>query len=196
MDLNRRPCRIGTSINTRREKHGEGNVTALDIPVREYMLDAAELNSLLQEDRAHGVLFNHAKGGSLIEPVFRTVKALRLKDKIEEVEVQIEWAGSHVMLLAPCNLSKIALEPRVGGLTAASFAIQCTPKLDSLVAQLLEKLDGEVEVTVRGIGEQRSLDLEHADADGNGDEDDDEDDDTPARTRKPRARKPAAVDAH
>jgi hypothetical protein len=174
LTLNRRPCRIGTSINTRREKHGDENVTAIDVPLSGLMLEAAELNMILREPHAHGVFFDHAKGGALVEPVFRdVVPFIPIAGKAEGAEVQLEWNNTTVMLLLDCKLARMRLVPQVGGLTALALQVQCTPKLDSLVAKLLERLDSDVDVTIRcdGYGAQQELPL----GKGNGEDDDEGD---------------------
>lgn len=161
LSLSNRPCRIGSSINTRTEKHGDEDVTALDIPLNEIMIEDVELNILLQEPHASNVLFN-APPGKLAEPVFKSIKSLRLKDKIEGASVIITLNGSTEVKLSDCKISKVTLDPQIGGLTCVSLQVQCTPKLDSLIARLLEKLNCEatVEILAEGFGEQKALPLD------------------------------------
>lgn len=98
LTLTTRPCKIGPSINTRTEKHGDEDVTALDIPIESVMLEANELNVLLGEPHAHNALFNG--GTSPPEPLLRMIRALKLKDKFEDCTVT---------LLLGLNLERIEL---------------------------------------------------------------------------------------
>lgn len=161
LSISKRPARLGSSINTRAERHGDDNVTALDIPLSEIMLTAEELNALMQEPHAHNVLFDHAKGGSLIEPVFEQVPFLPLAGKIEDATVTLGFNDEELQLV-PCNLKRLRLVPRVGGLTSLSCLVQCVPKLDSLVARLLERLNSDVSVSIacEGFGAQQQLPLD------------------------------------
>lgn len=190
--ISNRSCRIGTSINTRTEMHGDDSVTAIDIPLGEIMLDAAELNMVLCEPHAHQVLFATRDGGKFIEPVFRVLKALRLAGKIEGAHVTLELGGKNTLKLSECKIARIELAPQAGGLTAMSLQVQCVPKLDSLVARLLEKLNCEieVEVTAQGYGDQKPLPFGATSNGKNGDEDDDDDEEGTSRTgSKPRGRR-------
>lgn len=170
LTLSNRTCRIGVSVNTRTEVHGEDSVTALDIPLTAIMLDANELNMLLQEPHAYQVLFNTRDGGKFVEPVFRVLKALRLADKIEGASVVLALGSGAALKLTGCKIAKVELAPQVGGLTEMSLQVQCTPKLDSSIARLLEKLncDVEVEIHADGYGDQKPLPLA-----GGGDKPDD-----------------------
>ena len=52
MKLKKRVAKIGPSINTRTEKHGEENVPAIDIPLSSIMLTGKELGRLLRQETA------------------------------------------------------------------------------------------------------------------------------------------------
>lgn len=159
-NLSKRPCRLGTNLNGRRQLHGDEPVAAMDVDLIDIMLDAAELNELLHEPHAHNLLFAAAANGKPAEPVFQNIKALKLKDKIEGASVTIELAGDATVKLTNCKLARIEVAPQVGGLSAMSFQIQSVPKLDSSLARLFEKLDCEVRVTLRANhGKQEPLPL-------------------------------------
>lgn len=165
LNLAKRPAKIGVAINSRRELHGETPVTALDIPLTDIMLDASELNAILREPHAHNVLFNEsgvATGGRIREPVFKHISALSLADKIEGATVTIVHGVEAVELrLSPVKLSKVKLQPQVGGLTAMTCTVQCTPDLNAGIAALLERLDSvvDVEIDCGDFGKQQSLPL-------------------------------------
>lgn len=133
LNLKKRPCKIGLGINTRTEKHGDDDVPACDIPLEGVMLEAKELDALLG-DGAHKALFASAGKGSVDEPRLRQLKPLKLKDKFEEcaatIFVGMDDAGE--VEIENAKLANITLEPQVGGLTAMSLKVQCTPPSDSL----------------------------------------------------------------
>lgn len=165
LTLGRRPAKIGTAIQSRRELHGETPVTALDIPLTDIMLDANELNAILREPHAHNVLFDESgvgMGGRIQQPVFKYINALSLSDKIEGANVTIVHGVEAIELrLSAVKLAKIKLEPRVGGLTAMTCTVQCTPDLDDGIAGLLGKLDSviDVEIDCGDFGKQQDLPL-------------------------------------
>mgnify|MGYP000858370668 FL=1 len=145
LTLTTRPCKIGPSINTRTEKHGDEDVTALDIPIESVMLDANELNVLLGEPHAHNALFNG--GTSPPEPLLRMIRALKLKDKFEDCTVTLLLGLNLERIeLANVKLAKVELEPCVGGLTAASFAIQCAPRDLQFAPLLLSFMNHEADI--------------------------------------------------
>lgn len=147
MEFSRRPAKLGTSINGRREKHGEDNVSAADIPVVGFMLVADELNELLEEPHAHKLLFNTRSGGKADQPVFRKLKTFAHTDKYEGCAVTFTLGINREPIeLKDVKVSKIRLEPMAGGLTAMSFSIACTEGAEKCVGKLLGRLDSEVDV--------------------------------------------------
>lgn len=155
LSLSRRSCRIGPAVRVKITGKDE-RVTTLAVPLSQLMLDPNELNSLLQEPHAHQVLFD-TKRSTLIEPVFRNIAALRLVDKIEDASVTLELNSTTTLSLVNCTLARIELEPQNGGLTAMSLSVQCTPKLDSMIARLLEKLDCDAEAELHGNQQELPL---------------------------------------
>ena len=128
MNLTKRPAQIGPSINTRTEKLGEENVPGVDIPVSGLMLDKPELNALLQDVDAHDALYTDSRGKQL-EPRFLTIVPIGLQDKYVGAKVTISSASgeSESLILKPAKISKIRLDPQVGGLTLMSCTIQGNP---------------------------------------------------------------------
>ena len=59
LTLPTRPAKIGGSINTRTEKHGDDDVAALDIPL-EFLLEPDELCAILKTEDAAARLFTGA----------------------------------------------------------------------------------------------------------------------------------------
>ena len=147
LSLDKRPAKIGQSINTRTEKHGEELVPALDIPIDRVMLTAVELNDLMQSKFAHDCWFS--TGGTLVEPMFPRIAALKLGGKYEDATVHLlVGLKSELITFENCKIVKLELEPCVGGLTALSFTVQCTPALDEQIPLLLNFMGREVEIEV------------------------------------------------
>lgn len=154
----KKPCKLGTNASARVEYHGDDKYTAVDFALKGVMLETSELNAFLQEPRAHDLLFTSPQPGALAQPIFGALKALRVKDKVEGVHVDLVLNSSTTLKLAKCNIASIELEPQTGGLTSMSCQVQAMPKLDASIARLLEKLDCEIEVSIEQ--EQGELALE------------------------------------
>jgi hypothetical protein len=136
--LTQRPAQIGPSINVRTEKHGEENVPAVDIPVTDIFLDKDEFNGLMQDEDAHDAFFTDDRGKQL-EPRFQGIAAISLSDKFTGARVTIKRNGSDAenLVLKPAKISKVKLEPQVGGLTLVSFTVQGNPSDHTDVLALL-----------------------------------------------------------
>jgi hypothetical protein len=137
LTLDKRPCRIGGSLNSRTEKHGDEDVPALDIPLEGLMLTKEELNALTGDAYMHDALFSHRSQGKLDEPILRMFRPLVMREKFEEGQVLLQVGlGADIEIeLKDVKLARVTLEPQVGGLTACSVQVQCTPTAET-VAQL------------------------------------------------------------
>jgi hypothetical protein len=176
MLISKRPCKIGTSINTRTEKHGDEDVPACDIPLVGIMLQAEELNALLGDQNAHKSLFAKAKGGAPQEPLFRQLKPFVLRDRFEDgaVTLTLGLNGDEIEF-DDVTLARVTLEPRTGGLTELSVQVQCSPPVEDMaraIAFLNCDADAEIEFGKRAEPakrKQKDLGLsfeEPGDADG------------------------------
>lgn len=146
--LVKRPCYIGASINVRTELHGEEPVPAFDLPLTGLMIEAEELNSLLEEPHAHRLLFNVRSGGKLSEPVFRALKPLQLEHKFEGCRVTILFGANRKdLVIEDCTVAKVKLEPQAGGLTMLSCVVQTSGHAADL-NRLVEKMKGEIDVEI------------------------------------------------
>ncbi|MFO1465844.1 MAG: hypothetical protein U1F35_05295 [Steroidobacteraceae bacterium] len=147
LTLKTRPCRIGPSINTRTERHGDEDVPALYIPIGAVLLNDEEINTLLREPLAHEALFN--TGGAMPEPMLPMIKALKLKDKFEECRVALLLGLKREKIeLQGVKVAKVSIEPLPGGLTAMEFTIQTTPDDLEFAPLLLAFLNREAEIDV------------------------------------------------
>ena len=160
LKIDRRRCSIGSSINTRTEKHGEDDVTALDIPLVKIGLTAAELPEVMLEKHAYELLYNTRKGRP-DEPIWSRFHPLTFAQKIEGVNVW-SYLGRKTLKRKGVTLAKVRIEPQIGGVTFLSVQVQCTPTLDDTIEALLGALNREVEVMIDAPhwGAQPDLPLE------------------------------------
>lgn len=159
LTLAKRAAQIGPSINTRTEKHGEEDVPGLDIPLSGIMLTREELCVVLQDEAAFDSLFTTSRG-SQHEPRFQNIKALQMDSKLEDAKVTLVLDDDAPLIFKPAKISKITLEPQIGGLTAMSCTVQGNPsdhldvigmlnskcRVTILNAKMGEKPEGEPEL--------------------------------------------------
>lgn len=149
--LTETPCRLG-KIGNDLEHHGDDQVTAFNVPVTTE-LSAAALDALLEDRYFSRRLFDEGNGrGRPTAPGdgFRKLKPLELRDAFEEVRVELVVRGKTVLTFEGCKVSKISLEPCLGGTTECSFSIHLRPATDKEILQLLHHQHREVEITMAG----------------------------------------------
>lgn len=144
--IGRRPCKIGSSVNTRSEKHGDEDVPACDIPLDGIMLEAEELNTLLADPGAHRALFSKPRNGAPQEPMFKQLKPFVLVDKFTG-SVELTLAGQVVLELEDVTLARVRIEPQVGGLTMLSLQVQCAPPVEDM-AHVIGFLNSTADVSI------------------------------------------------
>lgn len=157
--LDRRSCTIGSSINTRTEKHGDEDVAALDIPISKVCLSETEFGDVLCDPRAHKLLFVSRKG-QLARPRFVNVLGtLPFRAKVPGVDVTIHFPGAGKLKMTDVSLTTCRLDRQEGGTTWWSFKIQCTPDLDESIEKLLAHLNQpvDIEITCETYGAQTDL---------------------------------------
>jgi hypothetical protein len=145
MHIETRPGKIGSSINTRSEKHGDEDVPACDIPLAGIMLEAEELNALLGDPSAHKSLFEKPKNGAPVEPRFQRLKAFVLRDKFEGQATLSLGLNATEVDLGDVTFARITLEPQCGGMTEMSLQVQCAPPVETM-AQVIAFLNDHVDV--------------------------------------------------
>jgi hypothetical protein len=157
-------CRLG-KISNNLECHGSEYVSEFNIPVTGIMLDAEQLNVLMQDPHCDRSLYNAR--GALKEPMpwlARCDSRLKLCASLEadyccirvsgsrdiEFEVKREKGGKGKQEdpLPACKISKMTLEPRTGGLTELSFQLQVRPGIGKNNLLLQEHQHREVKLTV------------------------------------------------
>lgn len=121
-ELSARACKLGVSLNCRRELHGDEGVPACDISVAGIMLTKEEFNALMGDDYAYGAMFTEKK-----EPRLPQIENIVLKGKRvgAAVVITITTTGKGTGLaLSDCKLKDLVLAPMSGGLTAMALKIQ------------------------------------------------------------------------
>jgi hypothetical protein len=186
MKLKKRVAKIGSSINTRTEKHGDEDVPAIDIPLSSIMLTGKELGRLLRQESAAEDWFTKNSDG-LKEPKYKNIKSISLDGKFEESTLTLfVGLNENEIVFSDIKFSKLKLSPQTGGLTQLSLTAQCTPELDESVITLLSFLNhdcsAELVLGKLAIGNDRQKELAL-----NDDEDDAEESGEDAKA--PRSRK-------
>lgn len=152
MELTKRSGKLGRSINTRTEVHGEDLVPAIDVRLSELVLNAGELDVLLGEG-AHGALFRTA--GNSVVPRFGGLAPLsvagKLRDQVLVLSVPpvMGMEAAPPVVLVPATVKDVALEPQEGGTTKLSLMVQHAAPMSDDMASLMEWMGHEVEVAIR-----------------------------------------------
>lgn len=155
MHLNARPCKIGTSINNRTEKHGDKDVPAFDMPLVSIMLSQPELNALMGEPLTSIAWFNDRKDG-LAEPLFKNIKHFALTDEYVECDVSLTLGLAETEFhITGCTISKLRLSPCVGGLTELRITVSAEiDDSNSALSQWMGK-DGQVDIELGEVAETK-----------------------------------------
>lgn len=148
LELTKRHAKLA-HVNIREEKHGEDSVTAVDIKLTEIMLEKDDLNALLHEKHAHAALFNQAKAGSIIEPVFKWFAPFSFTEKFIDCSAALYLGlNGEAHELEDVTLAKLVLEPLSGGQTALTITLQHSLEDAEILATLGEQLGRECSVAI------------------------------------------------
>lgn len=117
-------CEIGGSINVRTEKHGDENVTAMDIPFS-ILIKGKTLIKLLREDLAITALFNEKEPGHF-EPLFGgKIGMIPLLGKFPDSQASFKCGVNEIPIdFDNCTVAKIKFDPQIGGMTLIKGMIQ------------------------------------------------------------------------
>ena len=154
LSLNKRPCHLGKSVNTRTEMHGDTPTPAADLTLLGIMLDKDELNGLFNVDPdpkmqrdIYKALFNTK--GKMAEPMLPEIHGFKLAHKFDKSRVTVYLGiDNEKVELAGCKLAKIELNPQPGGLTEISLQVQAYPTAEDL-GQLYVHLDSDAHCSIR-----------------------------------------------
>lgn len=189
--LTKRQAKVGPSINTRTQKHGDEDIPGMDVPISGILLTPGELNDMLDDPTAHEHLYAQAGSGNahtaprwpvIAEfPVDRKFKDAKATIKVDDIEC----------IMKPCTIDKIKLILQEGGLTAFSCTVKgAAPEHLDVLALLNRKctisiLNAQVAVKDTNQGE---LPLEGAEPTRSEEPEDDNDDDSPEDDSAPSGR--------
>jgi len=183
LKLTRRTISLGGSINPRTQKHGNENVTALDVPLLKIALSPEELGEVMLNPKAHKLLFSKKKGRP-DEPSFGKVASIiPFNHKVIGVSCRL-YLGRRVLAVtdATLNRCRIELQP---GVIWWHVQLQCVPDLDenhplmeALMSRLGEQIDAEIEC--EHYGAQPELPLEEDEDEEEGEQTDIEDEEEDA----------------
>lgn len=150
LKLDRRTAATLVSVNPRAQKHGNENVTALDIQLKGIPLSEEELGVVIQNDQAAKRLLVRKKGRPA-EPVFGKVACIiPFMSKVDGVSAKL-FLGRRLLAVTDAKLNAVKVELRQG-IIAWHVQIQCVPELDedhptieALLSKLGEPIDVELE---------------------------------------------------
>jgi hypothetical protein len=181
LKLERRECLISGGINTRIQKHGSENVTALDIPIQRVALSAEELCEVMLDKSAYRKLYKKIRG-RLDEPTWsKIVGRIEIVGKVQGVSVNLHL-GRKVLKMPDVTLKSLYLTRNPGGVTWLGFTIQCVPDLDEnhpILEALFSKMGQAIDLALdcESYGAQPELPLEEEEEEGDAGEGEEEDDD-------------------
>lgn len=178
-----RTCKVGPSVNSRTEKHGDEDVPACDIPIQGMMLTHDELEALVPG--AHKAFFAKQRGTDFYDltDLAKLLRPFKFVDKFEgaSATLQLGIDGKEITLDKDVKIAKLVLDPQTGGMTELSITLQTTPTTD-VMAEVFAFMNREITADV-SFGKkaeakkkkQPELALDHGA--GEQDADDEEEDD-------------------
>lgn len=151
-NLAKRPCKLGNTINTRAQMHGDENVPACDIPFAGFMLEKPEVDQLAGKNwwNCH---FEDGSRGKAAQPAFPTIDSYSLADKYEGSVVIVMGLNQVDIELDEIKLSGLTLTPLPGGLVEMSGKIQAHTDIEKFVHKLIARLNTEIDLHIE-IGDK------------------------------------------
>lgn len=144
--LDSRPAKTGVNLSTRREKHGDENPPAKDLRLKNILLTKDELNEFFDDKHAWDMLYNERKGKPADPFWAEKLGALPVPGKWRESMAAITFGlKPYTCTFTAARLSRVSLEPQVGGLTAMTLTLSC---LKSNIGGDLGSLDDYLDSTV------------------------------------------------
>ena len=144
------PAKLGPSLNVRTEKHGDDNVTAVDIRLKDVALTRAEFNTLLGDAHAFNRYFVDEKG--FYKPADPQLKPRALEDSYEGATVVMVLGMNDMgpkVELGDVKIKSITFEPIAGGVVNLSFMLQVVPT-ERQIGQLGNHVSREISIAVSG----------------------------------------------
>jgi hypothetical protein len=147
LSLTKRPGIIGAGIPTRTERHGDDEVGALTIPVRNVLLFEKDIIQMYNDEDAHSRLFT-GKRSAALEPAFPNT-VLLVTDKFKGAKVTIKTdTMEEALILKPATVENIRLECEdAGGHIVMSCTIKGAPA-DDVVVDILKMLNHKCSIAI------------------------------------------------
>jgi len=147
LSLTKRPAKIGPSINTRTEHHGEEDVPGLDIPIGGLFVNAEELQALTGALGAHDAFFVRDSSSGHV-PRFSSIDSYALSHKFDGAQVRINGYDVPAVAFSKAKIKGIRLKPQIGGLTLVSFTLQVNPEKGAVDVPML--LNQTIQIAIKG----------------------------------------------
>lgn len=169
LQLTKRPAKIGKSVNTRTEMHGEEEVPAQDIALSGIVLNNLELAAVTDEETA-GTGFFKMDGDQYV-PRIASADPTTLSHKFAGATVKISGGGLPATTYHGAKIKGIVLEAQTGGMVLMSCTLQVNPGPDDPSGQQL--VNKKIAITIKAELEteeedQPDLPLDHQDSPGDG----------------------------
>lgn len=147
ISLTKRPGYIGAGIPTRTERHGDDEVGAMTIPVRNILLFEKDVIQMYNDEDAHSRLFT-GKRSAALEPAFPNT-ILYLTDKFKGAKVTIKTeAMDEALILKPATVENIRLECEdAGGHVIMTCTVKGAPA-DDVVVDILKMLNSKCTIAI------------------------------------------------
>ena len=145
LNLTKRPAKIGKSVNTRTEMHGEDEVPGQDIPLHSIVINAEELAAVTDEETAATGFFK--MDGDQYVPRIAAADPTTLSHKFAGATVKISGGGLPVTTYRNAKIKGIVLEAQTGGMTLLSCTLQVNPGNGDPSAQAL--INKKISITMK-----------------------------------------------
>jgi hypothetical protein len=172
LNLTKRPAKIGKSVNTRTEMHGEEEVPGQDIPLTGIVLSNLELAAVTDEETAATGFFK--MDGDQYVPRIAALDPQTISHRFTGALVRISGGGVKASLYTNAKIKGIVLTPQTGGLTLMSCTLQVNPRDEDPSAQQL--INRKISISIKAelelpADDEPELPLDHQDSPGADDDD-------------------------
>lgn len=183
LSLTKRPAKVGKSVNTRTEMHGDDEVPGLDIPITGMLINDEELGLVCDDPETHKRWYKNDRSLGVV-PAFASVEVIPIGHKFENATVRMTGTTIEAATFGNAKIKSIRLARQVGGLTMMSFTLQCNPENGIDVPKLL---NAKISIGIKSAeleqdaDDEPELPLDHSQDDAG--ESDDEEEEAPKRGR-------------
>lgn len=182
--LPEKPCTLGGKVVNNGDGEGDKREELVQFSLEGLMLNAKEIDRVLGAG-AHGRLFVQHKGEDSKPAFGDDINELRLAHLYADCIVTLSL-DSGTVTMPKAKISKVVLQPQIGGMTWMSCAVEAPTKLADGIEEIGNhaglKVAAHLQFGQKPVLDkrQKSLPLNEGD---DGEDDDDQDDEKPARGR-------------